>query len=60
MRAEAHGGTLTLTLVVECLKCGWFREIMPPDPRKVPSSCPACASRLDYGTSVEVQEKPER
>lgn len=51
---------MTLTLVVECLKCGWFREIMPPDPRKVPSSCPACASRLDYGTSVEVQEKPER
>lgn len=47
---------MTLTLIVECLKCGWFREVMPPDPKLVPSECPTCASRLLEVSSEAAQE----
>lgn len=30
-------------MVVECTKCGWFREVMPPPkPEEIPTACPRC------------------
>lgn len=50
---------MTLTLIVECLKCGWFREVMPPNPKLVPRECPTCASRLLDVSSEAPQEGAE-